>query len=157
MSWGIQKWALVAYIVISVYLIGKPSPKTLEERAHILDQQLIEQSPELLAPALADALEMPVSLVDCLLQEPNSRPSSLVFNKLLLQTGSQPSEENAAEVILKTGIPMQEAIAYFDTVERRVNEGLAQAAPTPTNRGNLIPGNNAAQLFGARSNRPDSD
>jgi hypothetical protein len=153
---GIQKSALIGYLVLCIYLISKPSPAALVERAEALDKQLQGQSLSRLSPALAEALEMPVASVDCFLNVPEARPSSLVFNKLLVRCGSHSGEENPAAVILESGIPMRDAVEYFDTIEKQVSAGLTKMATA--SKPTISPlANNGRQAFGALSVRSQPD
>jgi hypothetical protein len=142
---GIQKSALIGYLVLCIYLISKPSPAALVERAEALDKQLQGQSLSRLSPALAEALEMPVASVDCFLNVPEARPSSLVFNKLLVRCGSHSGEEN-----------MRDAVEYFDTIEKQVSAGLTKMATA--SKPTISPlANNGRQAFGALSVRSQPD
>src|SRR4051812_24636890 len=87
MNTGIRNLALIAYVALCVYLVAQPSPNRLVERAQMLDQQFSAEGRATLAPALATALDMPVAKVDAYLSRPNSRPSDLIFAKLLEECG----------------------------------------------------------------------
>lgn len=125
---GIQKWALIAYVFLCVYLFANPSPRKLTERAQVMDQRLQTNNTPGLSQALALALEMQAKAVDCFLAETGSRPSGLVFTKLLEQCGRSAGQDDPAAAILRAGIPMDQALGYFDSVERRVADHLAKSS-----------------------------
>lgn len=128
MTGGIQKWALIAYVFLCIYLFAKPSPQKLTDRAQVMDQRLQMNNAVGLNQALALALEMQANAVDCFLAEHNSRPSGLVFTKLLAKCGRSAGQEDPAAAVLGGGISMDDALAYFDSVEHQVTDHLAKAA-----------------------------
>lgn len=154
-SGGVQKWALVAYVVLCVYLLAQPSPQKLTERAEALDQRLNTAEMTELSSALAAALQMPVTSVDTFLSEPESKPSSLVFNKLMERCNSQRREQpkkaqqtqDPASIILDS-LPMSEALEFFDEVEKHVIENLTKPSPVKSNAPQSLLSANHGQAYG---------
>lgn len=91
-----------------------------------MDQRFHNETAPGLSQAMALALEMQVNAVDCFLNEQNAKPSGLVFTKLLDQCGRSAGEDDPAAVILRSGMPMDQALAYFDSVEERVTDQLSK-------------------------------
>lgn len=133
---GFRKWALVAYLVLAIYLLSNPSPDQLVERSQAFDNHLGAEPTSALGPALAAALGMPEQSVDCFLQVPKARPSKLVFDKLLDRRGSARGDGDAAKNLLASGVSVEEAVAFFDSVELKVMKTLKMnsACGSPTRR-----------------------
>ncbi len=144
MNNGIQKWAVVAYVTLCIYFLAQPSPGKLNARAESLDKALSGQNAAVLSPALADALDTPVTVVDQFLTSTNARPSGLVFKALLRKANSQSSEDPSSLAVLKSGLTSDEAIAYFDAVEAKVVHNLSHA-----NAANVHAGANSGPQSGS--------
>lgn len=152
MNGGIQKWALVAYLILCIWFLAKPSSGQLTARAQSLDKALATHNPATLSPALAAALELSPEAVERFLSGRDAKPSSLVFQKLLNQSNSQSSEEFPAEAVLKSGMTSEAAIAYFDKVEREVSGNISTAKTA-----RVVSASRASQFLGrtALGSRPD--
>src|SRR4051794_14835566 len=124
MNEGFRKSALIAYLALCIYMLAQPSPGNLNDRAEALDKQLAGKGRAALTPALAAALQMPAAKVEIYLSLPGSQPSDLVFAKLLDKCGAHAENETPADTVLHAGMPAREALAYFDAVEKLVDQAL---------------------------------
>jgi hypothetical protein len=124
---GFRKWALVAYVVLAIYLLTNPASDKLVERSQTFDEHLGAQPTSALSPALAAALGVPEQSVACYLQNAKAKPSELVFNKLLDRCGSARGNADLPTALVDSGVSVKEALAYFDTVEKTVMTQLTVA------------------------------
>jgi hypothetical protein len=156
---GIQKWALIVYLVLCVFLLSRPSPEKINQRANALDARLSAADKEFLAPALASALQMPQDSLSAFLQDSDSKPSSLIFRKLLQDCGSQNCEDNPAESLLKAGMHEDDAVEFFDKIEERIVARIQAEELAKTNASSkpLVVQGNPSQIHGRAGVRSTPD
>ena len=83
-------------------------------------------------------------------------PSTLIFHKLLQNCGSENCEESPAESLLKAGMHSDDAISFFDRIEKQVLAKMnrEQAVQAP-NRKPLVANGPATEVRGSVRSRPD--
>lgn len=149
MNGDIRHVALVAYLLLTVYLLARPSAQRLEERAADLDTALAAEQKALVAPALAKALDVPSEAVECHFSKPEAKPSELVFVKLVQQKRGVARPGVDAKFVLDQGLSMNEAIDYFEDIQSRVIRQIEAATPQQARReGNWF----ASAIFGSGKN-----
>lgn len=135
----------MAYLLLTVFLLARPSAQRLDERAADLDAALAAEQKATVAPALASALDLPKDAVECHLSIPDAKPSELVFVKLMQNKRGVARPGIDAKYVLDQGLSMNEAIDYFEDVQTRVIRQIESANPTVAKReGNWF----ASAIFG---------
>lgn len=147
MNSDIRHWALVGYLLLTVFLLARPSSQRLEERAADLDAALAAEQKTLVGPALAAVLDVPTDAVECHLSVPEAKPSELVFVKLIQSKRGVARPGVDAKFILESGLSVNEAIDYIEDIQARVIRNIESSTPGLARReGNWF----ASALFGAK-------
>jgi hypothetical protein len=146
MKSDIRHWALVGYLLLTVYLLARPSAQRLQERAADLDTALAAEQKAVVAPALAKVLDVPNEAVECHLSNPEAKPSDLVFVKLVQNKRGVAQPGVDAKFVMENGLSMNEALDYFEDIQTKVIRQIESATPTVARRdGNWF----ASALFGS--------